>query len=96
MCLSRWEGIPKDSSTSKSYIVSLFAVLFYIPFILLALMYTAILFKLKSQKIPGEQSDSGANEESLFSSQVDMDTDSLWGGGLVLFIPPQPCGLFSP
>ena len=63
MCLSRWEGIFEDSSTVKIYIVSLFTVLFYIPFILLALMYSAILFKLKSQKIPGEQSDSGAEEK---------------------------------
>ena len=60
ICVGRWEGIFEDSSAVKTYIVSLFAVLFYIPLILLTLMYSAILFKLKSQKIPGEQSDSGA------------------------------------
>ena len=63
MCVGRWEAIFEDSSTVKIYIISLFAVLFYIPLILLTLMYSVILFKLKSQKIPGEQSDSRAKEK---------------------------------
>ena len=44
------------SSSVKSYILSLFVILFYIPFFVLAVLYSIILFKLKTKTIPGEQS----------------------------------------
>ena len=54
-CELQWSETFGKSSFPK-YVISVNAALFYIPLFSLALLYTIIFIKLRSQKIPGEQS----------------------------------------
>ena len=56
MCLLKWSEAFGETSSQANYFLAIIFVLFYIPLVLIAILYLAILFKLKSQKIPGEQS----------------------------------------
>ena len=56
ICRIRWEAATRDSTLLKNYFIAGYIVFFYIPTILLAILYSIIVIKLKSQLIPGEQS----------------------------------------
>ena len=56
VCKSQWRDTFGGSSSDASYFLALYVVFFYIPMILLIILYSIILIKLKSQVIPGEQS----------------------------------------
>ena len=55
VCVEWWNEGFKDLSL-KSYTLSLFIVFYCVPFFLLTILYSIVVFKLKSQKIPDEQS----------------------------------------
>ena len=55
VCLQKWNEAFRETSSQANYLMALIIVLIYIPLVLIAILYLAILFKLKSQKIPGEQ-----------------------------------------
>ena len=55
-CRLRWKAAIRDSSFFKNYVVATYVVFLYISTVLLAILYSIIVVKLKSQKIPGEQS----------------------------------------
>ena len=55
-CSRRWNETFGESSSSGNFILALYAVFLYIPTVLLAVLYSIIVIKLKSQKRPGEQS----------------------------------------
>ena len=52
-----------EKSSANYYIVANFIALFYIPFVLLIILYAIILIKLKQHAHPGEQS---ANAEEIY------------------------------
>ena len=55
-CYFSWDEVfPKEYSSFSYYILGTSMVLFYIPCALLAILYSIILIKFKSQNIPGEQ-----------------------------------------
>ena len=56
VCFDQWNEAFGETSSPANYLLVVFIVLIYIPFVLIAILYLTILFKLKSQKIPGEQS----------------------------------------
>ena len=56
MCFLQWNEAFGETLSQAKYFLAASIVLFYIPLVLIATLYLAILFKLKSQKIPGEQS----------------------------------------
>ena len=56
MCLLKWSEVFGETSSRANYYLAVVIVFIYIPLVLIAILYLAILFKLKSQKIPGEQS----------------------------------------
>ena len=55
-CSLHWEESFGDSSSYESYLVSWFVIFLFIPLLLITILYITIYRKLKSQKIPGEQS----------------------------------------
>jgi len=55
-CIFQWNEAFGEYSSFKNYFASLTVVLVFIPLLLIAALYIIILQKLKSQKIPGEQS----------------------------------------
>ena len=56
VCFLQWNEAFGETSSPANYHLVVFIVFTCIPFVLIAILYLAILFKLKSQKIPGEQS----------------------------------------
>ena len=61
-CLMRWNEAFGESSSFANYLLSIYVVILYIPYALLAILYSIILYKLKSQNIPGELSVSAENQ----------------------------------
>ena len=56
VCVWRWNEAFGESSSLANYFIALSVVLFYIPIVMLVILYSIIVIKLKSQKIPSEQS----------------------------------------
>ena len=56
LCLERWNEAFGESFSVKNYFLPLFVVFLFIPIVMLAILYSIIVVKLKSQKRPGEQS----------------------------------------
>jgi len=55
-CWLHWEEVFGESSSRYNYLVSIGMIFNLIPLVLIATLYITIYVKLKSQKIPGEQS----------------------------------------
>ena len=56
VCEWHWNERFGESLSPESHILSLFVVFIFIPLVLIAILYITMYLKLKSQKIPGEQS----------------------------------------
>ena len=54
--VTEWNEVFGPSSSFANYNLALIVVFFYIPIVLLVVLYSVIVIKLKTQKIPGEQS----------------------------------------
>ena len=63
LCRLRWNEAFGESSSLENYYVSLFLVLAVIPFALMTIVYSIIIFKLKSQKMPGGESANAKEQE---------------------------------
>ena len=63
LCGLFWWNEPfGESSTLNNYIASVVVVFGFIPLVIIAILYIIIYLKLKSQKIPGEQSANGGQQ----------------------------------
>ena len=51
-----WNEVFGETLPFENYFVAFSVVFIFIPLVLIAILYIIILLKLKSQKIPGEQS----------------------------------------
>ena len=56
VCEIRWNEAFGESSSFANYVLALYLVFCYLPIVLLVILYSSIVFTLKAQKIPGEQS----------------------------------------
>jgi len=56
VCLLRWKEAFGKSSSLENYFGPVIVALFFIPFVVIAILYIIIYTKLKSQKNPGEHS----------------------------------------
>ena len=56
VCEPRWKEVLGESSSYFNYIVLILVIFYLIPLVLIAILYIIIYVKLKSQRIPGEQS----------------------------------------
>jgi len=61
-CIAQWNEAFGEYSSFKNYYTSVVAVFRFIPLLLIAALYIIIFQKLKSQKIPGEQSISAGQQ----------------------------------
>ena len=55
-CELHWNEVFGDSSSFENYVLSYMVVFFFNPLLLITIVYIIISLKLKSQRIPGEQS----------------------------------------
>ena len=56
MCTLQWNETFGDSSNPVIFILAVSAIFLYIPFALMTVLYSIILIKVKSKKLPGEHS----------------------------------------
>ena len=56
VCDLRWKEVFGESSSYSNYVLPLLMMFCFIPLVLIAILYVIIYIKLKSRKIPGEQS----------------------------------------
>ena len=68
MCVSLWMEI--FGGTFENYALAVVVVFFYIPFVLVVVLYSIILMKLKMQAHPGEQSVSGEEQRTRRNRNV--------------------------
>ena len=62
VCQLRWKEVFGESSSYDNYHVPLLIIFLLIPLVLIAILYIIIYIKLKSQRIPGEQSANAAQQ----------------------------------
>ncbi|PFX15022.1 Neuropeptide Y receptor [Stylophora pistillata] len=63
-CEHDWNDAFRGSSSFRNYLMTIIVVMYYVPLILVAILYFSIDIKIKSQKNPGEQS-TNARERRL-------------------------------
>ena len=56
LCVSKWKKVFRGSSSRASFILAICILFVYIPVLLVVILYSIILIKLKTQVHPGEQS----------------------------------------
>ena len=56
VCRLRWKEVFEESSSFDHYVVLTLMIFYLIPLVLIVILYITIYIKLKSQKIPSEQS----------------------------------------
>ena len=69
-CNNQWEVIFGEKSSFGIYLLSASILFFYIPFVVLVILYSIILIKLKKQAHPGEQSASAEEQRTRRNRNV--------------------------
>ena len=69
-CVNQWEVIFGETSSLGIYFLSASILFFYIPFVVLVILYSIILIKLKKQAHPGEQSASAEEQRTRRNRKV--------------------------
>ena len=69
-CMNQWEVIFREKSSFGIYLLSASILFFYIPFVVLVILYSIILIKLKKQAHPGEQSASAEEQRTRRNRNV--------------------------
>ena len=70
ICLAQWNEAFRESFSDKNYSLTLLVVFLFIPIVLLTILYSIIVIKLKSQKIPGEQSTNAEQQRAKRNRNV--------------------------
>ena len=86
-CEQRWNEVFGESLSYESYFLSRMAVFRYIPLVLTALLYIIIYLKLKSHKIPGEQSANAGRQRQQRERNVLKMTIAIVLGFAVCWLP---------
>ena len=86
-CDVQWSEAFGESSSEVNYLLSLYVVSFYIATALLIILYSIIVIKLKTQKIPGEQSNNADEQRAKRNRNVLKMAIVIVVGFLVCWIP---------
>ena len=70
VCVHKWNEVFGESLSYRSYEVSMLLVFWYVPMVLIAILYMTVVIKLKSQNIPGEGSANGREQQSRRQKNV--------------------------
>jgi len=82
-----WKEAFGESSSFKSYFLSLYVVGVYIPLVVIAILYIIIFLKLKSQRKPGEQSGNAGQQRQQRERNVLKMAIAIVLGFAVCFVP---------
>ena len=86
-CSRRWNEAFGESSSSGNFLLTLCVVFFYIPIAMLAILYSVIVIKLKSQKRPGEQSTNAEQQRAKRNRNVLKMAIAIVLGFVLCWIP---------
>ena len=86
-CLARWNEAFGESFSFKNYAISIFVVFCYFPIVILTILYSIIVIKLKSQKIPGEQSTNNEHQPAKMNRNVLKMAIAIVLGFVLCFVP---------
>ena len=86
-CMNQWEVIFSENSSLAIYLLSTYIFSFYIPFVVLAILYSIILIKLKKQAHPGEQSASAEEQRTRRNRKVLKMTVAIVVAFFICWIP---------
>ena len=86
-CENQWEVIFGENSAFGIYILSAFIFFYYIPFVVLVILYSIILIKLKKQVHPGEQSASAEEQRTRRNRNVLKMTVAIVVAFFICWIP---------
>ena len=87
VCDWHWKEAFGESSSKENYFLFLFVACAFVPFGLIAILYTIIFLKLKSQKIPGEQSVNVGQQRQQRERNVLKIALAILLGFAVCFVP---------
>ena len=94
-CVSGWNKALGESSFLAIYALAVFVLIFYIPFALLAVFYSIILVKLKTQTFPGEQSANAEEHRTRRNRNVLKMAIAIVLGFVLCFLPYSVIVLLS-
>ena len=87
VCGLRLKEVFGESSSHENYVMSLSMIFYLIPMVLIVILYIIIYVKLKSQKIPGEQSAKAAQQRQQRERNVLKMAIAIVLGFAVCFMP---------
>ena len=87
VCTLSWKEVFGESSSSVNYFVSVLMTFYFIPLVLIAILYIIIYIKLKSQKTPGEQSVNAGQQRQQRERNVLKMAITIVLGFAVCFLP---------
>jgi len=90
-CTLHWKEAFGESSSYENYFVSWLVTFTFIPLLLIATLYITTYVKLKSQKIPGEQSANAGQQRQQRESNVLKMAIAIVLGFAVCWLP---CGIY--
>ena len=86
-CMNQWEVIFGEKSSFGIYLLSASILFFYIPFVVLVILYSIILIKLKKQVHLGEQSASAEEQRTRRKRKVLKMTVAIVVAFFICWIP---------
>ena len=86
-CVGQWEVTFGEKSSLGIYFLSASIFFFYIPFVVLVILYSIILIKLKKQAHPGEQSASAEEQRTRRNRNVLKMTVAIVVAFFICWIP---------
>ena len=106
-CEMEWNKVFGEFLSYQNYGIAISVLLFYIPVVLLSILYSMIVIKLKSQKIPGEQSAIAEQQRAKRNRNVLKMAIAVVSGFVLCWVPwsinnllssfardSLPCGFF--
>ena len=87
VCTLRWKEVFGESSSYENYLFTHSEIFFLIPLVLIVILYIIIYIKLKSQKIPGEQSGHAAQQRQQRERNVLKMAIAIVLGFAACFLP---------
>ena len=86
-CANHWGKVFRKNSSYENYFMSYTVIFIFIPLVLIAILYIIIYLKLKSQKIPGEQSANAGRQRQQRERNVLKMATAIVLGFAVCWLP---------
>ena len=86
-CERRWNEAFRESSSFAYYVLAIYVVVCYVPTVLLVILYSIIVIKLKTQKLPGQQSNNAEQQRAKRNRNVLKMATAIVVGFVLCWVP---------